>query len=145
MLSTDPGRNKVRRRSRATLALSLLLIAGCRAGAGTARGTAERFLDAHYVHIDLPAALEFTSGVARQKVESEIRLVQGQAIDASTRKPSVHYRLLEEHPESADLVRYLFRGSIRIEDADPLERRWLLTVRLADDGWHVTNYEELEG
>jgi hypothetical protein len=145
MLSTDPGRNKVTMRSRAALVLSLLLVAGCRAGSGTPRGTAERFLDAHYVHIDLPAALEFTSGVARQKVENEIRLVQGQAIDETTRKPSVHYRLLEEHPDGAEAVRYIYRGSITVEDADRLERRWLVTVRFADGGWRVTNYEELEG
>ena len=127
------------------LVLSALLVAGCRAAANTPRGTAERFLDAHYVRIDLPAALEFTSGVARQKVETELRLVQGQAIDETTRKPSVHYRLLEEHPDGAAAVRYLYRGSIAIEDADRLERRWLVTVRFAEGGWRVTNYEELEG
>jgi hypothetical protein len=145
MLSTDPGPNKVRMRSRATLALSLLLVVGCRAGADTPRGTAERFLDAHYVRIDLPSALEFTSGVARQKVENEIRLVQGQTIDETTRRPSVHYRLLEEHPDGTAAVRYLFHGSITVEDADRLERRWLVTVRFAEGGWRVTNYEELEG
>jgi len=127
------------------LVLSALLVAGCRAAANTPRGTAERFLDAHYVRIDLPAALEFTSGVARQKVENELRLVQGQAIDETTRKPRVHYRLLEEHPDGAAAVRYLYRGSIAIEDADRLERRWLVTVRFAEGSWRVTNYEELEG
>ena len=63
------------------LALSALLLAGCRAAANTPRGTAERFLDAHYVRIDLPAALEFTADLARHKVENEMRLVQGQTID----------------------------------------------------------------
>jgi hypothetical protein len=131
----------------ATLALVLLalLVAGCRAAANTPRGTAERFLDAHYVRIDLAAALEFTSGVARQKVENELKLVQGQVIDETTRKPSVHYRLLEEHPDGAEAVRYLYHGSIAVEDADRIERRWLVTVRLAEGSWRVTNYEEFEG
>ena len=127
------------------LALSALLLAGCRAAANTPRGTAERFLDAHYVRIDLPAALEFTADLARHKVENEMRLVQGQVIDESTRKPSVHYRLLEEHPDGTRAVRYLYRGTITVEDADRFERRWLVTVRNEDGGWHVTNYEELEG
>src|SRR6266480_3255583 len=122
-------------RQGATLALvlSALLVAGCRAAANTPRGTAERFLDAHYVRIDLPAALEFTSGVARQKVETELRLVQGQAIDETTRKPSVHYRLLEEHPDGAAAVRYLYRGSIAIElrlRLLPLVRRRLVVDRV---------------
>jgi len=129
----------------ATLALVLLLVAGCRAAANTPRGTAERFLDAHYVRIDLPAALEFTAELARHKVEDEMRLVQGQAIDETTRKPSVHYRLLEEHPDGAEAVRYLYHGSIAIEDADRLERRWLVTVRFAGGSWRVTNYEEFDG
>src|SRR5207249_1918606 len=128
-----------------TLVLSALLVAGCRAAANTPRGTAERFLDAHYVRIDLPAGLEFTADLARHKVEDELRLVQGQVIDETTRKPSVHYRLLEEHPDGTEAVRYLYRGSITIEDADRLERRWLVTVRLADGAWRVTNYEEFEG
>jgi hypothetical protein len=57
----------------------------------------------------------------------------------------VHYRLLEEHPDGSAAVRYLYRGSITVEDADRLERRWLVTVRFAEGGWHVTNYEEFEG
>src|SRR2546425_569142 len=119
--------------------------AGELAAANTPRGTPEPFLDARYVRIDLPAALEFTADLARHKVDDELRLVQGQMIDETTRKPNVHYRLLEEHPDGSEAVRYLYRGSITIEDADRLERRWLVTVRLADGAWRVTNYEEFEG
>ena len=127
------------------LALLALLVTGCHSDPSTARGTAELFLDAHYVHIDLTGALEYTSGVARQKVEDEIRLVGGQQIDAATRKPSVHYRLLEEHPDGDHAVNYLYRGTIAVEDADRFERRWLVTVRFADGSWRVTNYQEFGG
>ena len=123
--------------------LLALLAAGCAPDPATPRGTAERFLDAHYVRIDLPTALEFTSGVARRKVEDELRLVAGQAIDETTRKPSVHYRLLEEHPDGEHAVNYLYRGTISVEDADRFERRWLVTVRREEGGWRVTNYQEL--
>jgi len=123
--------------------LAVSAAAGCRADPSTARGTAERFLDAHYVRIDLPACLEVTAGLARHKVEEEIGLVQGQVIDETTRKPTVHYTLVEEHPEGADAVQFLYRGSIRVEDADSFERRWLVSVRRQDSGWRVTNYQEL--
>ena len=122
-----------------------LLVAGCLSDPSTPRGTAELFLDAHYVRIDLPAALEFTTGLARHKIEDEIRLVAGQAIDEATRKPTVHYRLLEEHPDGEQAVNYLYRGRIAVDDADTFERRWLVTVRFADGGWRVTNYQELGG
>ena len=150
MLSTGSGRNKVRTRHGivagivATLCvLCALLAAACRPDPSTARGTAESFLDAHYVRIDLAAALPFTSGLARHKVESEIGLTQGQSIDESTRKPSVHYRLLEEHADGEQSVNYLYRGSINVADADPFERRWLVTVRREEAGWRVTNYQEM--
>ena len=146
MVSTGSGRNKLRTRADTVVSLvllaSALLLPGCRSDPNTPRGTAELFLDAHYVRIDLHAALPFTTSVARQKVENEIRLVSGQAIDETTRKPSVHYRLLEEHPDGDQAVNYLYHGSIAVEDADRFERRWLVTVRRAEDGWRVTNYQE---
>lgn len=119
-------------------------MAGCGADPASPRGAAERFLDAHYVHIDLPAALPFTSGLARQKVEAEIALVQGVTIDESTRKPTVHYTLLEEHPEGPEAVRLVYRGRVIPEGADAFERRWMLTVRRDADGWRVSNYQEFE-
>src|SRR5262249_31286258 len=100
---------------------------------------------AHYVRIDLPASLPFTTGLARHKVEEEMELVRGQTIDETTRKPTVHYRLLEEHPDGEEAVNFLYRGSITVEDADSFERRWLVTVRRQEDGWRVTNYQELGG
>ena len=128
--------------------LALLLasvVLACRPDPSTPRGTAESFLDAHFVHIDLPAALEFTAGLARHKVEDEIRLVAGQAIDETTRKPSVHYRLLEERPDGEQAVSFLYRGNIAVEDAESFERRWLVTVRRDEGGWRVTNYQEFGG
>jgi hypothetical protein len=146
MLSIASGRNKVTT-TRALLLgamVTILGVAGCQPDATTPRGTAERFLDAHYVHIDLPSALPYTSGLARQKVESEMALVRGVPIDDSTRKPSVHYSLLEEHPDGQQAVRYLYRGQIAVDGADSFERRWLVTVRQEADGWRVTNYQEFE-
>jgi hypothetical protein len=152
MLSTGSERNKVshpvttRGGSAVTLAaLALLFATGCRPDPATPQGTAEGFLDAHYVRIDLPRALPFTSGLARRKVEEEMRLITGQAIDESTRKPTVHYRLLEERPDGDAAVSFLYLGSITVEDADRFERRWLLTVRREPEGWRVTNYQELGG
>lgn len=137
--------------TRATIVLRILRlgapvagVAACGTDPATPRGTAERFLDAHYVHIDLPAALPFTTGLARQKVESEIALVQGVTIDEATRKPTVHYTLLEEQPEGEEAVRLVYRGRVIPEGADAFERRWLVTVRRDADAWKVSNYQEFE-
>ncbi|TMB05031.1 MAG: hypothetical protein E6J70_02935 [Deltaproteobacteria bacterium] len=116
MVTTRSGRYKVTAtttRAAAVLVMLSALLSACRADPSTPRGTAERFLDAHYVR------------------------------NETTRKPSVHYTFLEEHPVGDDMVNYLYRGTIVVEDADRFERRWLVTVRRDDGGWRVTNYQEL--
>ena len=133
------------RRTLATIALLALVAAAsgaCRPDPSTARGTAERFLDAHYVLIDLPAALPYTSGLARKKVEEEMDLVKGVEIDETTRKPIVRYSLQHEEPDGEGGTRFLYHGKIMVDGADPFERQWLVTVRADADGYHVTNYQE---
>lgn len=127
---------------RAGLVAALLAAVACGSDPGSPRGVAERFLDAHYVEIDLSAALGVTAGVARQKVEREIGLTAGQAIDATTRAPHVRYRLLEEHAAGEDGRSFLYEGRIAVEDADTFRRRWLVTVRPGEGGWRVTNFQE---
>ncbi len=133
-------------RTIAALAITVVasaLASGCRSDPSTPRGTAELFLDAHYVEIDLPRALPFTSGVARQKVEHEMDLVKGVEIDDTTRKPIVRYSLLEEHPDEDGGTKFLYHGKILVDGADGFERRWLVTVRQEAEGWRVTNYQEI--
>jgi hypothetical protein len=132
-------------RTIAALVVAVLAAIGvaCRADPSTARGTAERFLDAHYVEIDLPSALPYTSGLARHKVEEEMALVKGVEIDDTTRKPIVRYTFLEEHPDDDGGTKFLYRGKILVDGADGFERRWLVTVRREEAGFRVTNYQEL--
>jgi len=120
-----------------------LLLAGCRPDPASPRGAAERFLDAHYVAIDLSAALPLTTGLARAKVERERALVGGVAIDETTRKPQVWYRLLEERAAGDERVQLLYRGTLSPEGVERFHRRWLVTVRREPSGWIVSNFEEL--
>jgi len=122
--------------------LVAIALAACRPDPSTARGTAERFLDAHYVTIELANALPYTSGLARQKVEQEMELVKGFAIDETTAKPIVRYRLIKEDPDPAGGSHFLYRGTIVLEGADGFDRQWLVTVRRENEGFRVTNYQE---
>jgi hypothetical protein len=129
------------------LAMGLVVAAAllaCRPDPSTARGTAESFLDAHYVTIQLADALPFTSGVARQKVEREMELVRGVPIDDTTVKPIVRYELLREDDDAAGGSRFLYKGTILVDGADGFDRRWLVTVRREDAGFRVTNYQEFD-
>jgi len=123
----------------------LIALAGCHAGADTAQGTAERFLDAHYVRMNLAAAKEYCVGVARSKVEEMQHLVGDQMIDDTTRKPRVSYDLQETRDEGKDRVSFLFEGKIRVEGADDFTRHWLVNTRRETDGaWRVSNFQEFE-
>ena len=151
MLSTASGRDKVSAiRTIAALGVAVLFAAagaGCRADPSTARGTAERFLDAHYVEIDLPTALPYTSGLARQKVEHEIELVKGYlalerlqlenrlhldlAIDPAlqeARLPPLLLQTLVENAVKHGIARRLEGGTVRISATPLAPDRWQLQV-----------------
>jgi hypothetical protein len=117
-------------------------VAACRSDAASARGVAERFLDAHYVRIDLGVARELTAGLARHKIEQEVVLTAGQEIDAGTRMPRVHYRLLEETPRDDATVRLVYETTIHVDGGDVFSRTIQLTLRRAEQGWQVSNYQE---
>ena len=118
-----------------------MLVSACGRDLKTAQGVAEEFVDQHYVNIDLPKAKEYAVGLALQKIDEELRLTAGQAIDASTRKPSVHYRLVEKK-EGEGRVSFLYEGTICAEDAPDFTRRWLVTTRNDGDRWRVSNFTE---
>ncbi len=131
----------------ASIALPLCLLAvlldGCSRDLGTAQGVVEEFVDQHYVHIDLQKAKEYSMGLALQKINEEIRLTSGQVIDASTRKPRIHYRLLEKK-EGEQQASFLYEGTIRAEDAPEFSRRWLIVARKEGDRWRVSNFTEYD-
>lgn len=124
--------------------LLLLLCTACRSDLNSARGIAERFLDAHYIQIDLQAAKPYCTGLALSRLEDEIRLTQGQAIDEETRKPQVHYSLKEEKPRGDKRVSLLYEATISVDGAGQFNKKILLTMRLQEQGWRVANYSEFD-
>lgn len=125
------------------VAAGLLSFAACAGDSDSPRGVAERFLDAHYVRIDLPTARGFTSGLAREKIDREAELTRGQIVDEGTRMPRVHYRLVEERERGNEAVSFVYDATFTVPGDEPLERSLQLTVRrLQGPVWRVTNYQE---
>lgn len=123
--------------------LALLTLAGCEADSHSPRTVAERFINQHYVRIDLVAAEPFCTGLALKKLQDEQRLTQGQVIDESTRKPTVRYRLIE-HTDDAVRPTFVFEGTISVDGAGEFKRKWLITTRRDGDTWKVSNFEEFD-
>lgn len=121
------------------------MFTACQPGGDTPQGTAERFLDAHYVRMNLADAKEYCVGVARSKIEEMQHLVGDQMIDDSTRKPHVSYELQETREEGEGRVAFVFEGKIRVDGADEFTRHWLVNTRQdSNGGWQVSNFQEFE-
>ena len=121
--------------------LALFLISACGNDLNTAQGIAEEFVDHHYVKIDLQKAKQYTVSVAQAKIDEEIRLTKGQAIDASTQKPRVNYTLLEKK-EGDQRSSFLFEGKIQSDDGTSFIRKWSVATRKEANGWRVSNFTE---
>ena len=121
--------------------VTLFLIAACGKDLNTAHGVAEEFVDHHYVKIDLQKAKQYTVSVAQAKIDEEIKLTSGQAIDASTQKPRVNYTLLEKN-EGDQRSTYLFEGKIQSDDGTSFIRKWSIATRKEANGWRVSNFTE---
>lgn len=135
------------KKSSISLTLSLCLLAlflgACRRDLRTAQGVVEEFVDQHYVHINLQKARQYAVGLALEKINEEIRLTSGQTIDAATRKPRVHYRLLEKK-NGEQRASFIYEGTIQAEDAPEFTRRWLILARKEGDQWRVANFTEYD-
>ena len=118
-------------------------VAACHSDPNSAEGVAERFVDQHYVAINLDGATPLCTGVALQKLREEERLTQGQVIDESTRKPTVHYRLIDKKGD-AEHPAFVFEGTIQVEDAGSFIRKWLVSTRREGEAWKVSNFEEFD-
>ena len=110
----------------------------------TAEGVADEFVDQHYVNIDLPRTREYTVGLARDKIDDEIRLTRGQPIDASTRKTRIRYELTDKKQEGDARVSFFYKGTIEAEDGPEFTRRWIVVARKEGDGWRVSNFSEYD-
>jgi hypothetical protein len=121
--------------------LFILLAAACGRDLSTAQGVVEEFVDQHYVHIDLPKAKALTVSIALHKVNEEIRLTDGQKVDASTQKPRVNYSLLEKR-EGAERASFLYEGNIQSSDGTSFTRKWLINARKEGTQWRVSNFTE---
>jgi hypothetical protein len=123
---------------------SIVTLSACQPDPNSPRGVAERFLDAHYVRMDLQAAKAYCTGLALKRVEDEIRLTEGQVIDANTRLPRVYYSLVKETPRGDTSVSFQYQARITVAGGGEFQKELLLSLRKGQDGWRVMNYSEFD-
>jgi len=122
----------------------LLLASGCSRG-DAARTAAEHFIDAYYVEANLPKAREEAVGLARSKIEDQVKLLAGQAPSDPGQRPTIHYELLQAQDEAErDRRGFVFELSIHLDGGEKLARRTLVTMRDEGGAWRVANFQELD-
>jgi hypothetical protein len=125
------------------ICLALALFAtGCQP-ANTPRGVVERFIEAHYIAMNLKSSERWCTGLALDKVHKEQALTAGQAIDEETRKPVIHYKLKEQR-DGRDRVMYLFLATIDVPEGGSFNKKWMITARKEGEIWKVSNYGEYD-
>ncbi len=130
------------RTAKLLLFIAALLSAGCKP-ANSARAVVDRFIEAHYLAINLRSSERWCTGLALEKLHQEEALTAGQAIDDETRKPTIHYRLQEER-DGHDRVMYLFLATIDVPDAGSFDKKWMITARKEGEIWKVSNFSEYD-
>jgi len=134
------------RRAAAWPAVTIMLasaLCNCTPPRNSARGVVDRFIEAHYIAINLKNSEQFCTGLALAQLHKEEELTAGQVIDESTRKPVIHYRLKEERAQP-DRVMYLFLATIDVPDGGSFDKKWMITARKEGDTWKVSNYSEYD-
>jgi hypothetical protein len=124
------------------LFVAIVLLAGCKP-ANTPRAVVDRFIEAHYIAINLKSSERWCTGLALEKLHQEEALTAGQAIDDETRKPTVHYKLQQQR-DGQDRVMYLFLATIDVPDGGTFDKKWMITARKEGEIWKVSNFNEYD-
>lgn len=98
-------------------------------------------MDVYYLQIDLEEAQGVTEGLAREKIEGEIRLKTGQTIAADTRKPKMSYKKAGHQMDGEGEV-YFFELRIQPKDFPEIQRKLRIVVRKGEKSWKVTQFSE---
>ncbi len=122
--------------------LAMVCAIGCKP-ANTSRGVVERFIEAHYIAMNLKSSERWCTGLALDKLHKEEALTLGQAIDDETRKPTIHYKLKDQR-DGQDRVIYLFLATIDVPDGGSFEKKWMISARKEGAIWKVSNYIEYD-
>lgn len=125
-------------------AVALLAAASGCTSDDPARAAAERFVDRYYVEIDLPRARDEAGGLARAKVEREMRLLEGITPPEESARPRVHYRFVEQQEPGRDRRGFVYELTISFQGSDQVQRRALVTVGQEEGAWRAVNFQEMD-
>ena len=121
-----------------------LAILGCTAS-DNAQRVADHFVQAYYVQIDQAQALEFTAGLARERLHEELQRVaslrRGSSLEQA--RPRVSYTLARTQSEGQQVL-LVYDLTITPPQIQPILKKILLIMEQPGEHWKVINFTETD-
>jgi transposase len=121
-----------------------IAILGC-SRSNSAQGVADRFVQAYYVQIDQAQALEFTTGLARERLQQELQQVaslrRGSSLEQA--RPKVSYTLARTQSEGQQVL-VVYDLTITPPQVKPMLKKILIITELLGEQWKVINFAETD-
>jgi len=147
IIKTQDEEGSMSHRSRRGFLLSLVIpftitaaAAGC-TKATESQKVADQFMDIYYVQISVKDALPLSSGLAKEKLNGQLQLMQGAGPEPAADKPRVTWGLIaSKTEEKATEATYVYKVDAHVEDVG----KRLVYVKLRKEGgkWLVTQFME---
>lgn len=135
----------LKRKAFFVLALPLIFLPAC-SSPSTSQKTAEDFIQAYYVNHDQQAAINFSAGLATEKLREEMGLLKGTTPATPQEKPKVEYRKISSNFPSDEEARWIYQLTILIPDLNrKIERKVFLILRKEGEAWRVTQFGDNAG
>jgi hypothetical protein len=105
----------------------------------------DRFIEAYYVQVDQMLALEHATGLARERLQTELQQVtqlrrDGQFAQA---RPKVAYTHIRTQPEGRQVL-LIYDLTITPQQASPILKRVMLITEPVGEQWKVINFTETD-
>jgi hypothetical protein len=119
-------------------------IIGCSRG-NSAEWVGGQFVQAYYVQIDQARALEFTTGLARERLQQELRQVTSlrRSGDLERARPQVSYALARTQPEGRQVL-LIYDLTITPPQVAPILKKILIITERLGEEWKVINFTETD-
>ncbi len=127
-------------RRRFLLSLIVPFTLGACADPSQSEKVAKAFIDAYYVRIDLHSAKELSQGLAKEKIDGQLALTQGQAPDQGANIPKVDAHLVSSGEASANEASYIFEVKPQVQDVGA--RKVFVKLRQENGQWKISQFTE---
>jgi hypothetical protein len=110
-----------------------------------AQGVADRFVQAYYVLIDQGQALDFSTGLARERLRQELQQVAPlrRAGSLEQARPKVSYALVRTQPEGRQIL-FVYDLTITPPQVEPILKKILIITEQLGEEWKEINFTEAD-